>query len=316
MPPEIEPGVSLQLTATAFKSDGSTEDVSRQAAWTSDAPSALTVTATGLATAQARGEVNVTARFLSKAASAHLFVLPKGTFALKGVVREQGFGVEKVAITVLSGTGEGLTTESSVGGWFALYGVAGEVRLHLKKDGYSNATHQVSVTGHTARDLDIVGEHGREDYRGSYTLTITAGVAACSRWSAFPEEARRRVYTATVTQDGSRLAVTLSDADFIVVNGRGNGFVGHADSNGRVTFFISDADWDFYGYYTVGGFDIAERLAGQTIVFHGTAILTGTPSRLAGAFNGWLARPTRETPPYQPFQAFCGPDHQFEMVRR
>ena len=314
VPAEIAPGESVQLTATAFKSDGSTEDVSRQAAWTSDSQPVLTVTATGMATAQARGEANVTARLLSKAAAAHVFVLPKGTFALKGVVREQGFAIAGVAITIVSGTGEGLTTESRVDGSYALYGVAGAVQLHSKKDGYSNGIHQVSVTGHMTRDLDITGDRPRDDYRGTYTLTITAAVTC--NWSRFPPEARRRVYTATVAQEGARLAVTLSDADFILFNGRGNGFVGHVDPTGQIALVISDAQWDFYGYYNLGGFDIVERVSGQAIVFLGIATVTGTPARLSGAFKGWLARPYSEVPPFYGFQAFCGPEHQFEMVRR
>ena len=315
VPAEIEPGESVQLTAIAFTSDGFIQDISRQAAWTSDSQSVITVTGTGMATAQARGEANVTARFLSKAAAAHVFVVPKGTFALKGDVREQGFVIPGVTITVVSGAGAGLTTESGVDGSYALYGVAGEVRLQLKKDGYANAIHQVSVTGHMSRDLDISGDRPRDDYRGTYTLTITAGVT-CNRWSEFPEAASRRVYTATVTQEGGRLAVTLSDADLVVVNGRGNGFVGYVSPSGQVTFLISDVGLDFYGYYISGGYDIAERVSGVTILFYGIATLTGAPSRLSGGFKGWLALPYRETPPYQPIRAFCGPEHQFEMVRR
>ena len=108
------------------------------------------------------------------------------------------------------------------------------------------------------------------------------------------------------------MTVTLSDADLIVFNGRGNGFLGYmgpaADS-----FQISDVNWDFYGYYATGGYDIAERVEGRAMMFSGLATVTGTPARLSGVFQGALALAFHATPPLQPLAGGCESGHHFEM---
>ena len=49
-----------------------------------------------------------------------------------------------------------------------------------------------------------------------------------------------RTYDATVTQDGPRLTVALSGADFLVIRGRGDAFTGFVDAGNRVTFPIGN----------------------------------------------------------------------------
>jgi len=84
-PAEIAPGESVQLTANAIKSDGSAENVSNQAEWTTSNPSVLQVSSRGLATGKNRGATNVYARFAGRHhASAGIFVRPKeGTIPQK-----------------------------------------------------------------------------------------------------------------------------------------------------------------------------------------------------------------------------------------
>lgn len=316
-PSEITPGGSAQLTVNAVKSDGSTENVSSQVLWVSSSDSVLTISSTGMATAQSRGEVIVSARHGSRAATARIFVLASGTFALKGVVREQGLPVADVAIAVLSGDGQGLSVQSQEDGSYALFGVGGSVRLSLKKNGYLDSVQEVRVTGHMTRDLDIAAERGRTDYRGNYTLTIAADTACKGFYGRpLPEASKRRVYTASVVQQDARLTVTLSDADLIIVNGRGNGFLGYIEPTDMIRFEISDVNWDFYGYYATGGYDIAERVDGTALMFSGVAKVTGTPARLSGVFQGALALAARATPPLQPLAGGCESAHYFEMVRK
>ena len=94
-----------------------------------------------------------------------------------------------------------------------------------------------------------------------------------------------RSYDATVTQDGPRLTVTLSGADFIVIRGRGNAFSGFIDAGNRVTFAIGDPS-DEYHY---GPYDLVERIDdARALIVSGsvTAELssTGISGTLSGAF--------------------------------
>ena len=84
-PPEIAPGESVQLTANAIKSDGSAENVSNRAEWTTNDTSVIQVSSTGLATGKNRGGANVYAYFAGRHhARADIFVRPKeGTIPQK-----------------------------------------------------------------------------------------------------------------------------------------------------------------------------------------------------------------------------------------
>src|SRR5688500_11388833 len=89
-PSEIEPGQSVQFTATAFKSDNTSENVTAQAVWSPTNAQVVGVTAVGLVTGRARGEQVIQARYQNRTATLRVFVLPRGTFKLSGNVRENG----------------------------------------------------------------------------------------------------------------------------------------------------------------------------------------------------------------------------------
>ena len=59
----IPGGSRLQFTATAVFSDGSTQDITSQVAWTSSNPSAISITASGLATGVGPGSAVISASF-------------------------------------------------------------------------------------------------------------------------------------------------------------------------------------------------------------------------------------------------------------
>lgn len=70
-------GAGQQFTAIATYSDGSAQDVSAKAAWTSATPASATVNAaTGLSTGIAAGNSNISAAFGGKSAAAQLTVSP------------------------------------------------------------------------------------------------------------------------------------------------------------------------------------------------------------------------------------------------
>jgi hypothetical protein len=318
-PVAMEPGESKQLTATAVKSDGSSEDVTGQSIWTAlgQASPVQVGRTTGVATATRRGEATVQASFSGRTATARIFALPRGTFALKGNVTEQGIGIPDVKVEVISGVGQGLVVHSTADdGSYAFYGVAGAVQLHIKKAGYSNSIPQINVLEHLTRDFELAAERARNDYSGTYTLTITADGSDCS--AEFPQEARQRVYTATVAQQGPRVTVRLSDADLIVVNGHGSEFIGLADMTNQIRFMVGDAVWYHYGFDDYGGaFNIAERVSGRAVMFTGVANTTATAARISGRLIGAIIIGVRPVPPFQPTNAGCWwGAHQFDMARR
>ena len=309
-PSEIAPGETVQLIANAIKSDGSVEDVTSQALFSPNTSPVLELTVRGLATGKTNGQVFVNARFGTRNASKTILVLPTGTFRLSGSIKESGFGIEGVTVSVTSGTGAGLTTTSGFTGFYALFGVKGLVRIEARKNGYLNLVQQLDVTEHRTHDVGIVAERARTDFRGAYTLAIAAGSCA----SSLPAEARRREYTANVTQDGPLLTVTLEDAAFIVTNGRGRGFTGFVGVSNDIRFDIGNA---FYYYYYYGGsFDIAERVGNLTILMSGTVRATATPGRIAGQLEGGIVTSAKAAAPFTPFSAQCHRTHGFEMVRR
>ena len=310
-PSEIAAGESVQLTANAIKTDGSVENVTTQTGWSTNSSAILQVNISGLATGKTNGETFVNARFGQRFASRRILVLPSGTFRLSGTVKESGFGIDGASVTVISGIGEGLTVQSGFGGFYALYGVKGVVRIHTKKDGYQNTLQQLDVTAHGTQDVEIVAVRERADFKGVYTLTILAG-AQCS---SLPADARRREYVANVAQDGARLTVTLGNADFIVTNGRGRGFTGFVEVSNEIRFSVGDA---FYYYYYYGGpfFDIVERIGDLTVLIAGTARTTATPGRIAGTLSGSIVTSAKSAAPFTPFSAQCHGNHGFEMLRR
>jgi len=310
-PSEIAAGESVQLTANAIKTDGSVENVTTQTGWSTNSSAILQVNISGLATGKTNGETFVNARFGQRFASRRILVLPSGTFRLSGTVKESGFGIDGASVTVISGIGEGLTVQSGFGGFYALYGVKGVVRIHTKKDGYQNTLQQLDVTAHGTQDVEMVALRERADLKGVYTLTILAG-AQCS---SLPADARRREYVANVAQDGARLTVTLGNADFIVTNGRGRGFTGFVEVSNEIRFSVGDA---FYYYYYYGGpfFDIVERIGDLTVLIAGTARTTATPGRIAGTLSGSIVTSAKSAAPFTPFSAQCHGNHGFEMLRR
>ena len=310
----IAPGESVQLTANAQKSDGSLENVTANAQWSSTNSGVLEVSSAGVARGVANGEANITARYQTRGASVHTVVLPKGTYRLTGHVSESGFFLGNVTVTVISGVGEGLTAVTDSGGSYALYGVAGTVRIQAKKDDYANRVETLDVVANRAFDFAMTPDRSRPNLAGTYALSIAA-VPCGSASGTLPDAAMNRSYTATVVQDGARVTVTLSGADFIVTRGRGNHFDGFVEPNGTVTFKIGDAD---YFYYTDPGQDFVERFSDSSaLVVTGIVTAKTTSSGLSGGLAGWIELVGGNVAPFTTILSSCLADaHHFDMVRR
>jgi hypothetical protein len=309
-PAEMAPGTSAQLKARTVTSGNVTKDVTGLVEWRSSNPPVLTVTADGLATAIAPGEAEIIARYLRRSSTARTFVLPTDTFRLTGrVVNESGAGVGGATITILSGTGAGLTATTDSAGSYALYGIRGALRIEIKRSGYRREIADIDVSAHRTFDLRLAAEGTVRSVEGTYSLTVAA--ESCDPIP--PGAPRRRTYLATVTQTGERLDVVLSGADFLIVNGRGDRFSGRIDPDDAVTFQIGRHDGSFYYFYTAE-WDVMERLANEVLVIHGSVVATPTSAGIFGTLAGAINVAWGTTAP-QGFSTYCRGRHRFEMVK-
>lgn len=271
----MAPGESVQLTANAVKSDGTVENVSSQAQWTAQSVPAsavvLALTGTGLATGRDQGRAVVTLRFAGFTADATILVLPKGTFRLAGRITEDGVGLENVTLTVIAGVGQGLTAHTGASGGYELFGVAGPVQIRASKDGYLDKAQQVDVTAHGSLTFELTAYRPNDNHTGDYTLILTA--SGCT--PGFPEEAKRRVYTARVEQKGTDLRVSLSGARFWAGSGA---FAGVVTPTGEIRFTIRPAwVWDY------DATDLMEYLSdGDSLIVGGVVIARHTPAGISG----------------------------------
>jgi hypothetical protein len=163
----------------------------------------------------------------------------------------------------------------------------------------------------------MIPEHKRTGLSGSYRLTIDRNPAQPSGCTGtgtrLPDS---RSYNATVDQDGLRLTVTLSDADFIVTRGRGNTFNGAIDGSDRVTFVIGEQDL----YYWEGRVqDLVERISAEHVLVITGKVTAGlSPSGISGTLVGWFLWVEGGGPPFRilPNNCYIYTTHRFEMVRR
>ena len=315
-PTEIAPGASVQLAATAVKSDGSIENVTNLARWSSSNSGVLSVSATGVATADRRGEAQIMAGFEFTSGSARVMVLPSGTYRLAGQVSENGFGVRDVTLTVVAGIGEGLSTRTGASGDYFLYGVSGAIRLRAVGEGYIDAIQDLDVTAHSIHQVEMQAAQPIESLGGTYTLTLTAGCR--SSVGTLPSPARQRTYVAIVSQEQRQLAVSLTGAEFLLYEGRGNHFTGTVQAAGGVTFEIGNVSYDYF-YYSPRCYrcDLVERFSPTAaLVIGGNVAAERAPSEIAGVLFGtfWLSDGT--TAPLTRFPSYCTGVHDFVMRRQ
>ena len=114
--------------------------------------------------------------------------------------------------------------------------------------------------------MQLVPARTRIDFSGRWLLTISASACQTTRFGPLPEEAKTRRYSAAVTQDGPHLRLTLADAEFVIVGGRGNMFAGTTDPNDSMRLTIAGPSDYYYYYYRTS--DLVERLTDGTQLPH------------------------------------------------
>ena len=308
-PASLAPGATLRLTATLMKADGTSEDVTALTEWSSSNSPVLEIGSGGVASGRLNGEARVSGRYLNFSNTRTVLVLPDGTFKLGGLVTEAGAPLEDATVTVIGGTGEGQTAVTSFYGFYALYGVAGNIRLQARKSGYNNQIIETSVDReYQSANFNVSLVGGRPNVAGTYDLTVTTD-AECA--ASLPAEARRRHYVATVSQDGVELSVVMSGADYVVTGGTGDRFKGRVTFDG-VRFFLMDEQY----YYYLGS-ALVERFSSTALLVNGLAVVAATSTGYSGRLGGTIAVTSKPASPFYPLSASCNAgNHGFEMRRR
>ena len=273
-PTQIVPGNTEQFTARQQLSDGSTRDVSDTASWSSTNSSVLRHLGSGRFEARSAGEARASASFQTRfAQSAAVLILPTGTFKLSGTVRDIGGTLDSATVEVISGTGAPQSTRSSFNGTYALYGVAGQIRLRVSASGYQPQEDVIVVSDHAARDFSLTTTNPIVDVTGNWTLTLSATSSCTSGW---PETVRRREVTAVIAQNDTRLTVTFS----------GPTVRPGVRSTGRIAgnLFSLNVYGDSYYYLEYSLLD--RPTPTDWVGIYGTIEGTASPSTVTGSFTG------------------------------
>jgi hypothetical protein len=300
-PEVVALGETVQFRLMGQLTDGSKRDVTQQAAWTwesvGDQP--VSVDGPGLVAARRGGQATIIARVDHHSDSKLVMALPRGTHRLSGYLRDLqgGVNVADARVEVTEGAGAGLWTTTEYHGYYALFGVAGDTRLRISKDGYRTATNRVTVTGNLSHDLRIDPLEPATTLSGVWVLTISAASDCAGR---LPEGAGVRTYTARVDQEGAHLLVSLSSTsvDRIAFSGR--------VEPSRVTFEI------FGPSHSEEAPPFADPISGtRALVVVGRASAPLSGSRLDGTMDGRL-----EVFEAGALAATCeSASHRFVMVR-
>jgi hypothetical protein len=212
-PDSVAPGQTLQLTAVARFSDGSSRDVTSETAWESHNSGLMSISPAGVITAaDSRGEGDIIATYSgsppiragANVAIRRQLVLPAGTYRLYGSIRDEGVYLDDVRVELTSGPAAGMSLTAN--GFFYFYGVSGETEIRVSKDGYETQARRVLVTSHETVEFHLVTSRPRPILDGRYTLRLSAADECRAN---LPEALRDRTYPVIATQDGARFSVKL-----------------------------------------------------------------------------------------------------------
>jgi hypothetical protein len=280
-PDSLPPGATEVYRVTAQSSDGSQRDVTTEATWHTGDPSVLAVAPGGRVTAGMRGEADIRAAYSGLTTARRVLVLPAGTYKITGRVLDGNVGVPDARVEVTDGAAAGLSTLSSDGGFYALYGLTGTTRLNVSREGYRPLVESVEITGPRYLELRLSLLARPWDPSGTYTLTVNAA-PECR--DVLPEELRDRSYSATVEtgSDPRGALITVPGVVWEYVNWYF--WLARIDDNGLTL----NAD----SYY---GPPVVERLGGNKFFLLETAgtlaraELVRSPSGMAGTLEATLS---------------------------
>jgi hypothetical protein len=326
-PPTIAPGEAGQFTAVGTFSDGASRDITADVVWwMSDTTSSVAgLAAPGLVQARSVGEaeLRVAGRVPNTNTDPHVtvdvVVAPPGAVRVAGLVSasDSSAPVAGASVAVTAGEASGLSATTDWDGRYTLIGVSGPSTISVSKAGYGTEHRSVGGGEHQTVNVSLTPTAPPASVAGTYTLTLEAD-ASCR--SALPEAARRRVYDATLTQNGALVSARLSGGSFTATLDE---FVGRAEPL-EVRFVLVD----YWGYYWDGVplpsvLETISTAPWLQLVPGGLVRVSVVPGGLAGELTGSIDTFDREAVccPFQPWTApapvaQCAGVHPFTLLRR
>jgi hypothetical protein len=210
----------------------------------------------------------------------YVLVLEDGTFRVTGRVQESGVGLPGAQVAVVAGTGTGLSTTTGSGGSYALYGLAGEVRIDATLEGFDRASRTFTVTDNTSADITMRPTITPTDLNGTWTMTLTAS-AGCV--PPIPDDARMRRYTAAIDQTGT--AVKMD----VMAPGLSTYRIDGSVIDRRLTLYLPIGDF-YYATYGFRYYSLVEQLtSARFLAIGGTARGERTGNSVPGTLSGEFA---------------------------
>jgi len=153
-------GATSQLKATATLSDGTTQIVTNQATWRSSNASIVTISATGVATGIAAGDVEITASYSGVTGTARLAVRTPSaqSVTLSGMLVDDrvGSGLRDGTVAIVEGPDAGRTVTADASGNYTLPDLArGTIRVRGGAAGYDSLDETVTLTADTRMDFKL-----------------------------------------------------------------------------------------------------------------------------------------------------------------
>lgn len=285
-PTSVAPGASASYRFVATRADGTTTDVTAQSTWTVSNTSVLTVQTPGSVRGGVRGETALFARNNSlqpaqfQSWHVYVLVLEDGTFRVTGRVEESGAGLSGAQVEVVSGTGTGLRTTTTGGGSYALYGLAGDVRIDATLEGFERASRTITVRDNTSADITMRPTITPTDLNGTWTMTLTASGGCVP---PFPDDARVRSYTTAISQTGTAVNVDVMAPGLSTYRMNGNVV------DRRLTLYLPIGDF-YYAFYGIRYYSLVEQLtSARFLAIGGTARGERTGNSVAGTVSGEFA---------------------------
>ena len=177
--PSIMVGGHQQFTATGTYSDGSHQDLTSSATWTSSVPSVATITSAGLATGVAVGNTTIQASSGSINGSTNLTVTASGNFTISASpaslsIGQGNQGISTVTTTISGGFNASISLSAS--------GVPSGTTVSFSTNpipapGSGNSTMSITVGASTPTGtypITVTGNGGGIQQSATVTLTVTA----------------------------------------------------------------------------------------------------------------------------------------------
>lgn len=230
-------GASAQFSATAVFSDGTTQSVTDAAAWSSSNSAVAGVTASGLVTAIAAGDADITATYRTISGKLRV-TIARPAFTISGTLHDGTSGgvLPRVVVQAVDSSGTTRSTTTDAAGAYAISGVApGTVTLTITAASYIPMVQTANVSADTRVDL---------------VLTRVVSVNLAGTWAGSGSDGLGpETFTWVVTQSGDTLSGSAS------MRGPADGSCGscHKFKDGSISGSVSGTTVTLRMSFALGG---------------------------------------------------------------